>query len=83
MVDEELMLYKHLGEMQQSMQNGGKMSHISDMQWEHFPVATSSDYGCVVTILRSTCVLTTLRGSAACTVLIAPNGASHASSMSS
>ncbi|MBR6064595.1 MAG: hypothetical protein IKP54_10630 [Bacteroidales bacterium] len=52
--------------MRQSMQDGGMMSHISDMHSIHTAL-----------------VLTTLRGSAACMVLIAPDGASHAFGMSS
>ncbi|MBP5662901.1 MAG: hypothetical protein J6X16_01335 [Bacteroidales bacterium] len=37
MVNEVLSLYKHLGEMRQSMQDGGMMSHISDMLYTHSP----------------------------------------------
>ena len=64
--------YEHLGEMRQAEQDdrASVLSHISDMLDHPRPSDTTP---------RSACILTTLRS--ACMVLIAPVGASHASGM--
>ena len=64
--------YEHLGEMRQTEQGSDDMSHISDMHYVYCPIVT-----------RSMSDVTTLRDCAACMVLIAPAGASHASGMTS
>ena len=65
--------YKYLGEMRQTVQGSDDKSHISDMHDVYCPIVTTL---CV-------CDVTTLRGCAACMVLIAPVSASHASGMTS